>query len=291
MIKPVIRGVCAFVAILGLASSILLLSNPAVAAGPLPAPDHYFAAPGTTVSPPAGVFVNDTGVDPSTMTIKVVSPPTRGEVMVLGPGLFRYVTEEIFTGEDVFSYCIVNLSDPLTCLSIDTDVVIDFVSVTAVDDEYLAAVNSPLTVAAPGVLANDGGVVSPMTALFGIATHGTVTERSGGGFTYVPTPGFRGDDSFEYCIVASAGATACESTYATVSIRVGLDGFTLVDDHYQTDLGSALVVPGGHRGAGQRSRSAFHRPHHDDDSAARHGGSVRFERRIYVHAGRRLRGA
>ena len=56
------------------------------------------------------------------------------------------------------------------------------------------------TVAASGVLANDSDMESdPLTAaIYSSASHGTVTLNSNGGFTYVPTLGYAGSDSFQY---------------------------------------------------------------------------------------------
>jgi putative cell wall-binding protein len=234
----------AVLALVGLTASILVQSQVATAAGPLAVDDHYSASPGASVEPAApGVFANDSGVDPTTMTIRVTKDPTRGTATVTGPGTFRYDTEEIFTGTDEFTYCIVSKATPATCLSLAATVSIEFATTTAVDDTFTTSVNTPLTVPAPGVLANDHHVVPPMSVKFDAPAHGTLTAGSDGGLGYTPGPGFRGIDTVSYCITARAGAGTCLSNSATASIRVGIDDLTVVDDHYETDLGSALVVP------------------------------------------------
>lgn len=88
----------------------------------------------------------------------------------------------------------------------------------ATSDSYHTAESDPLVVAAPGVLANDvdadGDTLTAVKA--GDPAHGTVIVRSDGSFTYAPTPGWTGNDSFLY--KANDGTT--DSVPATVSITV-----------------------------------------------------------------------
>jgi hypothetical protein len=75
-----------------------------------------------------------------------------------------------------------------------------------------------LTVANPGVLANDtfthGATVSLKTA----AANGNVALQPGGGFTYTPHAGFVGTDTFQYTASKFAGGGL--SNVATVTIHV-----------------------------------------------------------------------
>lgn len=66
----------------------------------------------------------------------------------------------------------------------------------AVDDAYAFPVGEALEVAAPGLLANDAGVVSASLAV--APAHGTVDVDADGGFVYSPAAGFAGEDSFVY---------------------------------------------------------------------------------------------
>jgi hypothetical protein len=96
------------------------------------------------------------------------------------------------------------------------------------DDHYLLPANSlTLTVAAPGVLANDSfvGIQDPpssgdaqrlLTAvLVSGPSHGTLTLNADGSFTYTANGTFKGIDSFQYSAHASLGA----SSPATVTIE------------------------------------------------------------------------
>jgi autotransporter-associated beta strand protein len=90
----------------------------------------------------------------------------------------------------------------------------------AAADSYTATQGSTLTVAAPGVLANDTG---PKGSYYGLTAslvtgpaNGTLSLDSDGSFTYTPNPGYFGTDSFTY----EAGDSYGNSAPATVSITV-----------------------------------------------------------------------
>ncbi|MFN8526781.1 MAG: Calx-beta domain-containing protein [Chloroflexota bacterium] len=97
----------------------------------------------------------------------------------------------------------------------------------ALADNFTALPNATLTVAAPGVLAND---VDPDSATLTASvvtppTHGTVTMSSNGAFTYVPALDYVGPDSFTY--VARDASAA--SPVATVTLNVSGPGLSVND--------------------------------------------------------------
>jgi uncharacterized delta-60 repeat protein len=69
-------------------------------------------------------------------------------------------------------------------------------------DSYNTAVNTPITVNAPGVLANDNDANGdPLTAALVVnPTSGSVVLNANGSFTYTPAPNFKGTDTFEYTV-------------------------------------------------------------------------------------------
>ncbi|MDQ4038399.1 MAG: Ig-like domain-containing protein, partial [Actinomycetota bacterium] len=89
---------------------------------------------------------------------------------------------------------------------------------TAVADAYSVAGGAVLSVAAPGVLANDtspsGGALQ--AALSSAPANGSLTLRADGSFSYAPTGDFVGVDSFTYTAVDGSFASAP----ATVTITV-----------------------------------------------------------------------
>jgi bacillopeptidase F len=88
----------------------------------------------------------------------------------------------------------------------------------AAADSYTVGYNTSLTVAAPGVLANDRDADGdPLTAALASApAHGTLALAANGGFQYTPASGYSGADSFSYR--ASDGKAA--SAAATVGLTV-----------------------------------------------------------------------
>jgi Ca2+-binding RTX toxin-like protein len=88
----------------------------------------------------------------------------------------------------------------------------------AVNDSYITAQDTSLTVAASGVLANDSDVDGgPLTSILVTGpTHGSLTQNANGSFTYMPTAGYNGPDSYTY----KANDGAADSNVATVSITV-----------------------------------------------------------------------
>lgn len=89
----------------------------------------------------------------------------------------------------------------------------------AQNDDYNTLINTPLVIAAPGVLGNDNDPNGdPITAVLGTTvSHGTLSLNSNGGFTYTPTSNYTGQDSFTYRARDSQGAT---SDLATVTIGI-----------------------------------------------------------------------
>ncbi len=101
-------------------------------------------------------------------------------------------------------------------------------SPVAQNDSYQTTQDSTLTVTAPGVLSNDssnGNGNGIMTAAaFAPPVHGSLSLNTDGSFTYTPTSGFSGVDTFTY----QASAGGLPSNTATVTIKVTAPGNSLL---------------------------------------------------------------
>ena len=89
----------------------------------------------------------------------------------------------------------------------------------ATDDSYSTTANTPLSVAAPGVLANDNdpdGNTITAVQVSGTSHSSAFTLNSDGSFAYTPTTGYTGSDSFTY----KANDGSLDSNTATVTITV-----------------------------------------------------------------------
>jgi len=108
---------------------------------------------------------------------------------------------------------------------------------TAVNDTFAGTLNTALTVAAAGVLANDTPNLGTITAFQTPTTQGgTVALNQNGGFTYTPANGFTGADTFTYTLGNSGG-----SSTATVTINIPAVPVA-VNDTFNANLNTQLVV-------------------------------------------------
>ena len=119
-------------------------------------------------------------------------------------------------------------------------------------DSYSLAQASTLTVAAPGVLANDtlngaavigfgaasGAEQTTVGASTATSRAGTVRLDASGAFVYTPPATFSGSDTFTY-VLRNAGGTSA----AKVTIEVAPDVVKAITDAYSTAPEEGLFVP------------------------------------------------
>ena len=168
------------------------------------------------------VLTNDTDVDGKTTiaSVTVVTGPTKGTLdLNTATGEFTYTPAADVNGTDTFTYTITD-SDGATSNTATVTITITAVNDAPVasDDAYSVNQGQTLTVSGPGVVGNDfdvDGDAITATLVNGPAS-GTVTLNKDGSFTYTPTAGFSGTDSFTYQL--SDGTTT--GNIATVSITV-----------------------------------------------------------------------
>ena len=88
----------------------------------------------------------------------------------------------------------------------------------AASDTYSTTEDTPLTIAATGVLTNDSDIeATPLTAQRDSSpSHGTLTLNSNGAFTYTPSANYCGQDSFSY----HANDGSLSSNTVTVGLSV-----------------------------------------------------------------------
>lgn len=191
-----------------------------------------------------GVLTNDSDVEGSALSVALVSGPTRGTLTLNSNGSFSYQPNANANGIDSFTY---RANDGTA----DSAIATVTINVAAVNDAPLATGESystsedvPLSVAAPGVLANDsdieGSVLRPV--LVSGPVHGTLTLNANGSFVYTPASNYSGPDSFTYR--ANDGLLS-STNIATVNIAVTPvnDVPVASNDSYSTTQNSPLTVP------------------------------------------------
>ena len=219
-----------------MAATVTFTVNPA---SPVANPDSYTATSGVPLVVAApGVLAND--FDPSGLPLSAIlaTEPTHGTLTLNSNGSFAYTPTAGYVGTDSFTY---RDGDPLSQGTPATvTLTVNPAPPVANPDTYAATSGVPLVVAAPGVLANDTGPAGlPLTPiLVSNPAHGTLIFNGDGSFTYTPTAGYLGTDSFSYR--DSDGAN--QSAAATVTFVVNPAAPVANPDHYKAVSGVPLVV-------------------------------------------------
>ncbi len=186
---------------------------------PVAVDDAYQTHGTLTVPALTGVRANDSDPDDAltTLSVSLVTAPSNGTLTLNTDGSFTYVPAPGFTGTDTFTY---RLSDGQATSNVATvTLVASNTPPVAANDVYTVAQNGVLTITIPGLLANDSDANGdPLTAIkLSDPAAGTITAfGANGSFTYVPTPGTFGPDSFTYKV----NDGMADSNVATVTITV-----------------------------------------------------------------------
>jgi large repetitive protein len=191
----------------------------AVNDAPVSVNDSYTVNEDTTLNISApGVLSNDSDVDGNSLTAIVVAQPTHGTLTLNSDGSFGYVPNANYNGPDSFTYKANDGTVDGNTATVDITVTAVNDAPVAVDDSYSVNEDTTLTIAAPGVLANDTDVdnTNLTASVVAAPTHGSLTLNSDGSFTYTPTNNYNGPDSFTY----QASDAQTNSSTATVSITV-----------------------------------------------------------------------
>ncbi|HBE66541.1 MAG TPA: hypothetical protein DDW52_00195 [Planctomycetaceae bacterium] len=143
--------------------------------------------------------LSGTDVDGDSLAYSVAIAPENGSVVING-SVATYTPDANFNGADSFSFVAndgTENSAPAV-ISISVAPVNDLP--VAVGDAWSLDQDSPLSVDAPGVLANDSDVDGDAitASLVDSPSSGSVILNADGSFTYTPDPGFAGSDSFTY---------------------------------------------------------------------------------------------
>jgi hypothetical protein len=175
-----------------------------------------------------GVLFNDPEASTISATVAVIDEPDHGSVTLGSDGSFTYTVTGGYTGQDSFTY---RISSSFTASSATTssdarDVAVVTLNIvaplTAGNDRYSAVSGVATTVsAASGVLYNDGDPNGATLTADKLSdpTKGILSLAADGGFTYTPTAGQFGVDTFTYR--ADNGSTT--SAPATVTFDVSMN--------------------------------------------------------------------
>ncbi len=114
------------------------------------------------------------------------------------------------------------------------------ITLIANPDSYAVSHDRTLTVPAPGVLANDVVLLGSSTAVLDSGpSHGTLSLKDDGGFSYTPAAGYVGEDTFRYHAHDGLLNTLPTTVTITVTNAVPIAN----DDRYAATTGVTLTVP------------------------------------------------
>jgi parallel beta-helix repeat protein/VCBS repeat-containing protein len=200
-------------------SASLIVNSPPVITESDPAP-VTMSEDGTPTAFNLTLHASD--IDGDTLTWSILTDGTNGNATVSGTGTEKaigYAPDANYFGSDSF---VVQVDDGWEGTdTITINVTIESVNdvPVAVNDSYSTPQDTTRNVDDPGVLTNDtdADVLDTLTAVKQTdPSHGSVTLNDNGSFSYTPTGGYTGDDSFTY----KAYDGTAYSDAATVTITV-----------------------------------------------------------------------
>jgi len=223
--------------------STVTINVAAVNDAPVAANDNYATPEDTPLVVAApGVIGNDADVEGSGLTATIVTNGANGTAVLNPDGSLTYTPDADYNGPDLFTYTVSDGSATSNVATVNINVSAVNDAPVGVADAYTTTEDTPLVIAAPGVLANDsdadgdaitaGSVVGP--------TNGTLGVNADGSFTYTPDANFNGTDSFTYR--ASDGTLTSAPTTVTITVDADDDAPVAVADAYATNSTTPLVV-------------------------------------------------
>lgn len=173
-----------------------------------------------------GLLANDSDVDGDPLILAAISGPQHGQAWINTDGRFDYIPNADFHGTETLTYTIFDgeLTASAT-ITIEVEAVND--KPVATDDAYETNEDTPLVIAAPGVLSNDTDVdVDTLTAQeFAGPKHGTLAMTPDGGFLYTPSADFNGIDTFTYTV---SDGELTDTATVTINVKSIDDGYNAV---------------------------------------------------------------
>jgi len=216
---------------------------------PVAVPDVATTTAGNAVTT-GNVLSNDTDLDGDSLTITAFSQGTSGSVVNNGNGTFTYTPTAGFVGADTFTYTISdgNGGTAVGTVAVTVDSIVNPPINTppvATNDTLTTTLGNAITTG--NVLTNDSDLDGDTLTVssFTQAANGTVVNNGNGTFTYAPTAGFLGVDSFTYTASDGRGGTAVGTVIVTVGPVVNPPVNTspiATDDTATTTVGNAVTT-------------------------------------------------
>ena len=190
------------------------------------------------------VLTNDDDPDGDVIILNLnpIDGPDNGSVTLLGDGTFNYIPNSGFQGTDVFTYSICDDQIPSLCDTATVTIIVlpdyngpDNDPPFAGDDYALTPQDVPVS---GDLLLNDydinGDPITLNTTPISGPSNGSVTILANGTYTYVPGPGFTGNDQFVYEICDDGTPNLCAQATAYITVYTGNNPPVAVNDFNNT---------------------------------------------------------
>jgi VCBS repeat-containing protein len=193
-----------------------------------------------TVSAP-GVLENDFDSDGNTLEPILVTNPNEGTLELYSDGSFVYIPRLGFVGIDVFEYTTFDGMDYSNTAVVTITVEIVNTPPISSDDEYTVEEDGFLSIASPGVLANDTDyqLDSLVAEVVDYTQHGLLLLAEDGSFEYLPDNDWYGIDTFTYRVFDGL-AYGIDAT-VTITVNSVNDAPVAIDDTYSGSEDLSLI--------------------------------------------------
>jgi hypothetical protein len=199
----------------------------------------------------ADLLANDDLGFPPGQTVTIFTSPANGSLTptsAVNGGSFIYTPNANFNGSDSFAYELSNglATSPPATVSITVAPVND-APTGVVNRAFNASENTPLPVAAPGLLAGvedleDDAISVELVTNVPTAAGSVALNGTNGGFTYTPATGFSGTASFRYRAVDNGSPPAASEATVTITVANVNDAPVATADAYSTNEDAVLEV-------------------------------------------------
>ncbi|WP_198553793.1 Ig-like domain-containing protein [Tenacibaculum sp. Bg11-29] len=204
----------------------------------------------TDIAVSGNVLTNDEDKEGNSQLVTSNTDPTNGMVIISSTGTYTYTPNPGFIGEDSFTYTICDNGTPQACDTATVTITVLPVTDPTVNDAPVANNDTGTTeVDIPvngNLTSNDfdsnGDLITINTTPVANPTNGTVIINADGTYTYTPTSGFIGVDTFEYEICDNGSPSLCDTAVVTINVNAnnGLNDTYANDDAFNGNINTVI---------------------------------------------------
>lgn len=209
--------------------------------------DYFTVKAGSTlvIANAAGFLVNDYDPEGDVLTATLITDNVDHGILTAWPaGNFSYTPTAGYTGSDYFDYRVTDGSNNRETARVHFQVVATDRPPVAQGESYAVVKNMTLSIPiATGLLINDfdpDGDSVAATMISDDVDHGFLAAYPDGHFTYTPSTGFTGTDSFIYNI--SAGGVGALATVTLTVYDPNRAPFATAD-YYYVPVSGTIAIP------------------------------------------------